>query len=424
MGSISWEGDMTPFDRDISRHLVGLVQIVFGVVLAGSLSTFEDAIVSPLSHVVAVLALVTVYATVVLSWIDWHTTMELNPYRVSKRDPRRRLEYGRLFTDLLIVVVYSYLLFTAKPSIDDPSAELSSHVWGYAAVFVLYLLGGVIRRAIHGRIASDLTAISGGLVAFVVLSCSYSRLFGVWPVSPALFNGLTLAVVFLVMVLYRLMRARRREARRQRRQAGLSIGVDVDGVLANQIAGVLPRIAQRYGLQVTYDDISDWRYKIGNSDIAEIIEAAMGDQDYILEMPVHPGAKELVDALGDAHRLVPLTARPDGTRDLTEEWLLVNRLNMEKVVSAKEAAKGAFGTDWLLDDYQGNIVDFLETSSGRAILIDQPWNRNNRETLQTYLDSQRLFVARDLLEARDILLRELQPSAGRDRRRDRRVAHI
>jgi hypothetical protein len=62
---------MTEFDRRVSDHLVRLVQVVFGVVIAQSLILYRDVVVAPHLHWVATIALGVIYITTVLSWIDW-----------------------------------------------------------------------------------------------------------------------------------------------------------------------------------------------------------------------------------------------------------------------------------------------------------------------------------------------------------------
>jgi hypothetical protein len=59
---------------------------------------------------------------------------------------------------------------------------------------------------------------------------------------------------------------------------GRSVGVDPDGVLANQVIGVLPRVAASYGVVLEYKDIVDWQLPIigveSSSDIAKEIVGA------------------------------------------------------------------------------------------------------------------------------------------------------
>jgi hypothetical protein len=80
-----------------------------------------------------------------------------------------------------------------------------------------------------------------------------------------------------------------------------SLGVDLDGVLANQVVGVLPRIEANYGVVLRYEDVVHWRLPISgtgsSTDIAAEIVAAQSDREYVLSMPVHDGAQEILDEL-------------------------------------------------------------------------------------------------------------------------------
>ena len=66
-------------------------------------------------------------------------------------------------------------------------------------------------------------------------------------------------------------------------------------------------------------------------------------------------------------------------------------------VMAKKASVGA--TDVLIDDYTGNVLEFLTNTDGVAVLVDQPWNRE-RADLESFVKAGRLFVVSNLLELR------------------------
>ena len=89
----------------------------------------------------------------------------------------------------------------------------------------------------------------------------------------------------------------------------LAIGVDIDGVLGDQIAGVLPRIAADHGLRLTFDMIDDYRFALGPVAIAAEIEKAQSDPAYLETMPLFPGAREMLETLGQRDRVLIVTAR-------------------------------------------------------------------------------------------------------------------
>jgi uncharacterized HAD superfamily protein len=182
------------------------------------------------------------------------------------------------------------------------------------------------------------------------------------------------------------------------------VGVDIDGVLANQIHGVIPRIKERWGVELTYDDVTHFRLPIADTDIATEILYAMSTPDYLLEMPVHAGAHELLDALAGRHKIKLITARPTYALEATRRWLKVHRLRYDELVPAAETLKSQHGADVLIDDYTGNVSEFLEKSDGYAILLRQPWNQDLAE-LERWLPSKRLLVANDLRDAHEMIVR-------------------
>jgi uncharacterized HAD superfamily protein len=190
------------------------------------------------------------------------------------------------------------------------------------------------------------------------------------------------------------------------------VGVDLDGVLANQIDGVLPIVKERFGVTLTYEDITHWRLPIeselGSSDIATEIVAAQSTREYVLSMPVHVDAEEMLGALGNAFRVVVLTARSGEALSWSEEWLRLNGLPFDELVGSTEAKKSLHGVDALVDDYLGNVEEFLSNSSGPAVLVDQPWNRAERDVLEPYLERTRVAVVsrlRDVPQTMADLLR-------------------
>lgn len=386
---------MTDRDQRASDHLVRLVQVVFGVVIAQSLILYREVVVSPHEHWVAALGLGIVYVTTVLSWIDWHITMEARPYNFNPRNRHRPTEQLRLGCDLIVVTLYAYLLLSLSPMVGAPDGSIAPHILGYPAVFVAYYFSGLARQVAHGKLASSPGPIVIFGLLYVGLYIAYRGIFTEiqMKLGPDLrfLNGLVLGFALALMVLYRITRRRLRDRRAGRKNRGLSIGMDVDGVLANQIEGLIPKIRARHGVELGYNDVTEWRLPIRDSDIAKEIEAAQMDPDYLVGMPLHDGARDVVDELYDEHRIVITTARPPETRGWTIQWLQNHGFSYDEVVNLREEKKSLFATDLLIDDYIGNVKDYLSNTSGHAILVDQPWNRD-RSDLDPWARNGRLQV--------------------------------
>ena len=384
-----------PDQQKVSDQLVRLVQVFFALVLGESLVVFKDVLLNPFAYALAAVAWGTVFYTIVASWIDWHVVMARRPY-----DTRQQVDRFRIYSDVAIAVLYAYLLFTIEPLIANPSVTLIYHLLGYPLVFVLYLASGLLRRWVHGKKASRPSLIVWALVAYSSLTIGYHLIRTHAIIDANIQNGLTLAVVLMLMFGYRRLR-RHRIQREEQRERRLVIGIDVDGVLADQITGVLPRIAKRYGVVLTYDDITDWCLPIKDSDIKREILRAQEDRMYVIDMPVHEGARRLLKFIGELHRVVVITARKGNAAiPWTTEWLKKKRLGYDEVVATSEARKSTHRTDMLIDDFVGNIEDYLKSTKGVAVLIDQPWNRDRRTLEEAFASEERLFVVTDLLELR------------------------
>jgi 5'(3')-deoxyribonucleotidase len=389
-------------DQRISDNLVRLVQVVFGLVIAQSLLLYRAVIVAPGSpHYLAAVALLVIYTTTVMSWIDWHNTMEFNPYNLNPRHPYKLQEQLRLGLDLVIVSIYAYALFTIAIFEDNPRNSIARFLFAFPLIFLAYVVSGLLRRISHGRHASNVRVILEFGIAFGLVWLLYLLLaVGQYSSDDHAYrqwiNLGTLFAVFGIMVTYRLRRSYLRTKQQGRKAHGLRIGVDIDGVLANQIAGILPRIKARHGIDLSYDDITDWQLPIGkSSDVKVEIENAMSDPQYILTMPLHAEATDFMETLFDENRLYIVTARPLEAKADTEAWLGKCKFRFDGLINLKERSKSMFQTDVLVDDYIGNVEEYLGNSSGIAVLVSQPWNRDHT-SLADWESDPRLVYADDL----------------------------
>jgi 5' nucleotidase, deoxy (Pyrimidine), cytosolic type C protein (NT5C) len=106
-------------------------------------------------------------------------------------------------------------------------------------------------------------------------------------------------------------------------------------------------------------------------------------------MPLHPGAREMMERLSLRHHVVVITARPENARDATEAWLRNNELQYHELAIATERRR-ACTRRILVDDYAGNVTEYLTNTCGTAVLVDQPWNQD-REGLHEWAGTPRLL---------------------------------
>jgi 5'(3')-deoxyribonucleotidase len=146
----------------------------------------------------------------------------------------------------------------------------------------------------------------------------------------------------------------------------------------------------RLDLTLTYEQIVHWNLPFDDTSFASAIRSAMEDPEYVLGMPVHDGARDMLVELREKYVIKILTVRPAEVIGWTEDWLATNVLVYEEIVPAKEALKSRHGADALIDDYAGNIAEFLSQSDGIAVLVDQPRNQSVDE-LVPWLHGPRLL---------------------------------
>lgn len=397
-----------PYEIAMSERMVAMVQTVFAVVLGQSVFELGGLILHPVTYLVGTIALAGVYVTTIWSWMDWHYTAGRFPY-LARDDAIGRTEQLRIIPDVLIVIAYGYLVLTVPSPLemgaaDMASADLSPHLLGYVAVFVLYLVAGRWRQATYGRIASTQAANALALAAMLWLNVVYRLL----RPHPAL-NVLVLCAVMVTTLMYRMgWRKVFRDALMEMLALNRTVGIDIDGVLGDQIAGVQQRMLSRWGVGFDYEDIDMWDKPLagGATDVKREIESALHDCDYVLAMPLHPGAKEALAQLRKAGlSVVIVTARPASCEELTMRWLSQQGLQYDEIVHVDPGRKNLDYLDYLVDDYPGNVLPFLLHTGRPAFLVDHPWNRSAQEgSLREWIESGQLQVVSSVSSVPDLLL--------------------
>ena len=211
-------------EQRLADHMLRVVQLVFGVVIATSLTTYKDVVIDPLSeaHRIAALALLAVYLTAVLSWMGWHATMERFPYLYYKQGSSdiNVSEHFRVFSDLAVVILYAYVLFRIESLKIAPSCDITLMLIGYPLIFAFYLVSGCLRTKAYERPASRVCSLVAGLVAFSALVAVYcgARASFSTAVAYTRVNALALSFVIAITVWYRILSERQRR-RRDRKPA-------------------------------------------------------------------------------------------------------------------------------------------------------------------------------------------------------------
>lgn len=379
---------ISPTAEEQSTRLFWVIQTIFGFIIGRSFYDYGSFLIPPFSGdlVTMLLALASVYVCVLWSWVDFSYTLVVSPYNLQGNPG----EKYRFLSDLFIVLIYSYLLLYLDYIKKNPTDRILGFFVAFSVLYFGYVMSGLLRRTQYGPRASRIRLILVFFGLFTVLAIAYY--YFTTPHSSAFINRLFISATLLFTFGYRIVRAK------LGKRNG-TIAVDVDGVLANQISGILPLIKQMHGVDLRYDDVTDWRLKIADTSIDKIIVNKLEERSYVLSMPLHVGAKKALDLLIRRRYIAIATARPPASDKWTQEWLSKHVISYDRFYNLKEGGKHNATEDFdvLIDDHIGNIEAFLEGHSGKAVLFSQPWNQN-RHNLISFIDEGRLKIAREWAE--------------------------
>lgn len=181
----------------------------------------------------------------------------------------------------------------------------------------------------------------------------------------------------------------------------MNIGVDIDGVLADQTREILQRINRRTGSHFRKRDVTSWNANLAGIDIeVEIEQSLQKDPGYVRRMQLIQGARVALDQLAKEHELVAITNRAGEMLEVTEDWLKSKMLAVQHVKSTRGSSKSQVNVDVLIDDNPNNIEEFT-SNSGAGILFSQPWNKSL--ATDTLPDHPRVYRAANWQEVCSII---------------------
>jgi 5'(3')-deoxyribonucleotidase len=165
----------------------------------------------------------------------------------------------------------------------------------------------------------------------------------------------------------------------------LKIAVDIDGVLADQVAAVLKEIEKEYGLKYRKSDVNRAHRTFSGRELWLEIRRLLADPEYTLSIPVIEGSQRGVKQLAD-HNVCVVTARRANAEAATKQWLNTHFPCLKKYYHAKTGTKHDISSDILIDDLDMNIVEFVKSHPNRrGILFEQPWSKNGTD-IESYSD--------------------------------------
>lgn len=157
----------------------------------------------------------------------------------------------------------------------------------------------------------------------------------------------------------------------------MKIGVDVDGIIGDQVPHLLRRVRHKYGIRMRKSDIELWDQPMGRTSFVREMDEAVLDREFLLTMPLIPGAREGLSQLASRNFIMIVTSRPPSTDHMTAEWLRRKGLHFDELISTSKEPKENAPIDILIDDRLENVRNFALT--GRlAIMLSQPWNTDDQ----------------------------------------------
>jgi len=182
-----------------------------------------------------------------------------------------------------------------------------------------------------------------------------------------------------------------------------TLGIDLDGVLADTVSRVLREAELKFGIKASKEDIVAYNAEeiftsLTQKDVSDLFKYAWADYKSIkLEDPRIP---TILEDLHDKFRIYITTASDGGDWEI-KWWLKNNRITYDKLMhfSHNQDKLTARGVEIHIDDFS-EVIRSASVAGKVGILLRQPWNeefiRSNKEP--------NVIVADDWKQIEQILL--------------------
>lgn len=154
----------------------------------------------------------------------------------------------------------------------------------------------------------------------------------------------------------------------------MRVGLDIDGVLADQHKPLAQRIKARglpkrtwydYAVEKVYPELPDG-----------FCHNLYNDSSFVAKMPVVKGAREGARLLSDLGEIYYVSARPAHLLDVTIEWLCEHDFPVGDVWLSEDKAEAVqmFGLELFVEDAPHHALALAQVCP--VYLLDYPWNRD------------------------------------------------
>jgi uncharacterized HAD superfamily protein len=159
----------------------------------------------------------------------------------------------------------------------------------------------------------------------------------------------------------------------------LTIGLDIDGVIVDYAAVMLPLLSEVCRRPVTAEDICTYDIteclNIDDESAEYVWQQTLGT-DLLMNAPPIDGAVEGLTAL-NGHEIWIVTGRPSTLQGLTESWLSRRNIRYDRIIFDRIMNKMMVGPE-----FDVFVEDFLDGARVIAeagvytLLFNQPWNQS------------------------------------------------
>lgn len=182
-----------------------------------------------------------------------------------------------------------------------------------------------------------------------------------------------------------------------------TIGIDVDGVLADSVSRWVQEADRRFGVRAAKKDVVQYDLhklftSISHEEVVELFRLVWSDYEKIrLEDPAIPS---ILSRLHNQFRIYIATATSASRRELTK-WLEQNGIVYDNLIQLPHHTDKPKldSVDIYIDD-QAEVIEDVARSGRIGILLRQPWNAG----LVRDVKDPRIIVAYNWREIEQILL--------------------
>ncbi len=196
----------------------------------------------------------------------------------------------------------------------------------------------------------------------------------------------------------------------------MTIGVDIDDVLAQWNISYLKYINNKFGTNFKFDQITEYDYRqcfpefIERIDFFNLCFEFYGRPEFI-DLDRVEYSEESIKRLAKKHKLYAVTARPEHLQQITENWIDKYFPNIKEIVFTNFFTKDPnqkmipksevcqnLGVDLFIEDAPHHAKD-IAAKGINVFLLEKPWNRNFEVENKIFRKDSWKHITKDVLNS-------------------------